>query len=313
MRKNRHYLYCAIVAGTAALSGCYHEAPIYSELGHPKYEIQDGTDYVTHTIYQIKQETGIQVIYDFTPGDALWDLGTPMTKGFGKKIYIPIDKNDPTDMAMLEPNLKYIKENFLDAYDTEFKKKYFPVRIFLADSLKRNKSVEDFAYIARDHIAINLYKENESMRRPTGIPRVTTKEEYFTQLAPQLHSSLWQFVFTHRLAYPNSFHAFSSEYYTHNLGERKDPRYDIRMAGFWTYDEANSFKYYKAIDAATDIADYIYRMTSMSEDEIVQAAGGYQIMIDKYNALRQAIKDLTGIDLQEIGNATARKRQQPQP
>ena len=52
-------------------------------------------------------------------------------------------------------------------------------------------------------------------------------------------------------------------------------------------------------------------MTTMSEAEIQEAMGDYTIMHEKYDALRSFIKEKTGMDLQTIGNAAAKKRQTP--
>lgn len=294
-----------LLLASLLLASCYHEAPVHSELGQPKYEIKDGPDYVSSTIYRIKEETGTQVVYDFKGGDAAWNLGSLLSN----KIYIPIDTDDPTDVAMVEPNLRYLEEQVLSKYSADFQKKYFPVRIFLADSLKRNKRVEAFVFTARDHVAINMYKEGDKMTRGSGLSPVNTKEDYLAQFAPQVHSGLWEFIFTYRIDPPNSFYAYSAEVYKKNFGDKTDKTFDIRQAGFWTYDEFNSFgKNYRAVDASTDISDYIFRMTSLSEAEITEAMGGYQMMLDKYHTLRSFIKELTGMDLQEIGNSASQAR-----
>ena len=296
---------------------CHREAPVVSELGKPQYEIKDGSDYVSHTIYDIYKRTGLEIIYNFDPKHARWNLGSPQVTG---PRYTAIDPSSPEDMKMVEDNLRYFAEEFLPGYSDDFIKQYFPLRCFMADTISKYKrgSNEIFATSLRDHIAFNMYREGEVI---TGTPQYKTREEIRTEMTPRLHSTLWAFIFAHRISAPTAFKALSQDFYNQNIGKKMkvdnkedlDHKRDVLMGhGFWDYDEFNSFAYYRSYkDPSLDIADYIYRMTTMSEAEIQEAMGDYTIMHEKYDALRSFIKDKTGMDLQTIGNAAAKKRQTP--
>ncbi len=293
-----------------ALQSCNHEAPITAELGTPEYPIEDGQDFVTHTIFDFYKETGVKLIYTFDPRTAIWDLGA---SGLGATyLYVPFFEREEHTMAenmpVIEENLIYLKKYFFDSYSTDFKKKYFPARVFLSDSVRYQiGGSETLTGFTRDNIALNLYREGEVLKGSSskGEPTYKTREAYFKDFAPYAHFALWQFVFKYRASAPELFFSFSQDLYGKNLGEIKDPKYSIKQDGFWTYDEFNSFKFYRAWKADRDIADYVLRMVMYTEEENKAEMAGYQIMIDKYNALRSEIKAMAGIDLQTIGNAYA--------
>ena len=296
-----------------SFGGCYREKPVVVELGTPEYVIENGSDYVSATIYEIYRESGVKLLYTFNPQTAMWDMGST----FGTDaVYIPFFERPEHSMAenmpVISENIAYLKEHFLDKYTTEFKKKYFPVYLFLSDSIKNGKDTETVAGIARDHLALNLYREGEVLEgfEMKGDKTYRTREEYFMEFAPRAHFALWQFIFKYRANPPELFYSYSQDLYKQNLGEKADKNYSTKQDGFWTWDEFNSFKYYRAWDADRDIADYVLRMVMYTEEENSAEMAGYQIMIDKYNALRGEIKKMTGIDLQEIGNSYASYRKE---
>lgn len=302
-----------------ALTACHREAPIVSTPGKPKYEIVDGASYVDHTIYDLYKRTGLEVIYRFDPEDALWDLGSS-TGTLTRPRYTAIDPADPADMAMVEDNLRHVVDHFVARYSDDFIRKYFPLRFFLADTITKTKGANNLlAASLRDHIAVNMYREGEVVKLPGRT--LSTRKEVMGEMPSQLHATLWAFIFAHRISAPEAFTAYSADYYGQNLDkilkkpgtseEDLDHRDRVlRSHGFWSYDELNSFSYYRALkDPALDIADYIYRMTTLSEEQIRSEIAGYEIMVEKYEALRRFILDNTGTDLQEIGNAVAAERE----
>ena len=301
-------------------TGCYKEAPVVSELGKPRYEIKDGSDYVTHTIYDIYKRTGVKVVYDFDPSNVRWNLGAQLA--FNDPRYTKIDPSVPEDMKVVEDNLRLLADNFLSFYKDDFAQTYFPAYIFLTDSIANGRANKLITNSKRDHIAINMYREGEVIRTK---PAINTWDAYRSETVSQLHKTLWEFIFTHRISWPTTFSSFSADAYDQILGLRKnlpgttdedtENRDKILMShGFWDYNRNFVYadeKYKAHKDPSLDIADYIYRMTTMSEAEIQEAMGDYTIMHEKYDALRSFIKDKTGMDLQTIGNAAAKKRQTP--
>lgn len=278
-----------MILASPLLTSCQMEDKIVSELGKPKYVIEDSDDPIDHLIYEIYKETGTQIIYNFDPEDAQWNLGTSALLA---PAYKPIDISIPEKKEALAKSLQLLKSGFLDKYPVEFQKKYMPLRVFMCDSIgaRRQFLVDQ----GRDHIAMNVYTPDD---------KKMTEEQYIKAIKPELHGITWRHIFTYRIGIPEHFMSFSGEWYGKNLPyERKDPDYDIRMDGFWSYDELNSFKFYHAIKAEEDIADYVVRMTTVSEAENMEAMKGFDIMISKYKVLREFIKQQTGLDLQQIGN-----------
>lgn len=309
-----------MIAGLAtlfALSSCYHEDKIISELGEPKYHFEDGSDYVTHTIYDIYKRTGLQIVYDFDPDYARWNIGSYSGSDL---FYTTIDPEKSEDIEVVADNLRYIDEHFFTPYGDDFIRKNFPVRCYLADSIfEYSGENKIFATSLRDHLAINLYREGEVIEDDAST--YETRDEAMKAMVSQLHATLWSFIFTYRTSAPEHFTSFSSDYYGQNIGKRQaapdgsgedmEHKRDVLMShGFWDYDDYNSGQaYYMAYKQPDDIADYIFRMTTMSESEILEAMGDYTIMHEKYNALRSYIIETTGLDLQSIGNAAAAERQ----
>lgn len=283
-----------------ALSSCYGEKEVVSELGKPMYEIKDSSDPLDHLIFQIKQQTGVQVIYKFDALDAQWNLGQKRPYGSGGE-YTPYEDLTPENRALILKTLSRVKKEFLDSYPIEFQKNYMALHIFLCDTVMVKGSAVAPAASARDHLAINVLGVDEyKIVKRKKVP--LNEEEYFDEMMAKLHMLLWKNIFTYRMTIPTSFLGLSAGKYKQNLGEQADPNYDIRMDGFWTYDWLNSFKYYKAVDETTDVSDYIQKMVSMPESKVYEAMGGYEVMKSKYLVLRNYIKEQTGIDLQEIGN-----------
>lgn len=309
MKTRIHLILAGSVLSMLLLEGCHREKPVVAELGTPEYVIENGSDYVSATIYEIYRESGVKLLYTFNPQTAMWDMGST----FGTDaVYIPFFERPEHSMAenmpVISENIAYLKEHFLDKYTTEFKKKYFPVYLFLSDSIKNGANTETIAGIARDHLSLNLYREGEVMKgsKMKGDKSYRTREEYFMEFGPRAHFALWQFIFKYRANPPELFYSYSQDLYKQNLGEKADKNYSLKQDGFWSSDEFNAgSKFYRAWDADHDIADYVLRMVMYTEEENKAEMAGYQMMIDKYNALRSEIEKMTGIDLQTIGNAYA--------
>lgn len=304
------------LTGLLLLTACHREAPIVSELGTPRYEIKDGAGYVDHTIYDIYKRTGLQVVYHFDPGFATWNLGGNRTNALR---YTTVDPAKPEDMQMVEENLRFMEQNFLSRYSDDFIRKYFPVHFYMADTISRfKKGNEILTTSLQDHLAMNMYREGEVVKQ--GSTKYSTREEVLREMAPQLHATLWGFVFAYRVSTPETFATYSADFYGKNIGPVKklpgtneedlDNRNQIlRSHGFWSYDDYNTFAQYRALkDPSLDVADYIYRMATMSETEIYEAMAGYDIMKEKYEALRKFIQERTGMDPQSIGDAASQDR-----
>ncbi len=276
------------------LISCNKERPIKANCSKAKYIIKDSSDPIDHLIYDIYKTSGIEIIYNFKPEDAKWNLGNNNpTSSFTSADYIPIDINNSEKKEYLLKNLEMLRDKFLNLYPISFKSKYFPLRIFICDSIGNKRKQLDVGR-GRDHIAVNIRGNDDKLN----------EADYTSKIIPQLHAVTWRYIFSYVIEVPDNFKAFSAELYDKNIEGSDNPKYNIKSDGFWTYNELLSFKFKKANTLEKYVEDYIIQMTSRSEQKNMELMKGYDIMINKYNILRNFIKAKIGFDIQEIGNNT---------
>lgn len=310
--KRNNIIGIVIALSTVALllGSCHREKPITSEIGKPLYEIKDGNHPADHAIYELYKKTGIQTIYNFDPKIAKWDLGALSSSG----QYVAPHDNEQATKDNIAQNLEYILKDFVDLYPLEFKQKFMPLRIYLCDSIIMNAEAERMVWYGRDHIAINLYKDGEKdydqkkvkdpITKKMVYPPFSSMEEYYAKATQRMHSILFTYLSQYRVSWPQSFLTYCAHMYGENfpVEAEKEPNFDPRSYGFWSYDEMNTFKYYRAIKEDQDITDFVERMIGYTEAENLAAMEGFPELKAKYNILRDFIKENFNVDLQEIGN-----------
>lgn len=293
------------------VSSCYREKPINSEIGKPLYTIEDSDDPLDHLIYQVYKESDVQILYDFDPKVARWNLGSILGAAGSGGSYVPFDLEDTEKVSYIKPNLDRIIEDFFDQYPVDFQRKYMPLRIFLCDTIVKTASSQYVTYYGIDNMAINLFTPGEKDHLSTEYtkPVVADIDEYYSKISGKLHSALFAFLFTFREEAPNQFVQFSQGLYGKRLRsdlglqQQGDNDFDVKTLGFWSaspdtfYDD--NLVMHKEPE---DIAEYVERMVGYTEAENMAEMEGYAVMINKYNALRNYIKEAFGFDLQEIGN-----------
>ena len=80
----------------------------------------------------------------------------------------------------------------------------------------------------------------------------------------------------------------------------------IKHAGMWFYAEPPDY-YAMAPEEAGDVAGFVEMILTHTEEEMRAEMEGYDILLIKYNALIDAVKDACGVDLQALGNANVAK------
>lgn len=304
---------------TLSAQSCYREAPITAELGTPEYVIEDGSDYVTGTIYDIYEESGVKLIYSFDPTNTVWNIGR---FGITSAVYTPLEGQE--DLPMIEKNLRYLDKYFIRLYSDDFRSKNFPVYIFLCDTI-RSIYGQTMTAISLDHLALNLYRDGEVFK--DGSDSLKLEEEYFRVFAPRVHAALWEFIFTYRFSQPEQFAGFNEYPYEENFFQyRKDTiidddgneqvvyrsdLFEVKEFGFWSIDKdwpAVAWAHSQSMEK--DLADFVNRLVMYSEEENLAEVEGYTILSNKFEALRREIIEMSGMDLQEIGNAYAPYRRE---
>lgn len=274
------------------VSACYSHEELTVEPGKPKFKIEDSTDPVDHEIYEINKKTGIQILYDYKPNDYRWNLGSVQTTSDFDTVMLP-KKREALTLGM-----KYVNTTLLRHYSEDFKRHFFPLRIFLADSIyHRARKKEIMVAPGRDHILIGNI--NKSI-----LEKITPKQ--LKERQGLLNATLWSKFFLEKegVEFPPAFGTLSQDYYNHFLNKPPLKTMDPREMGFWEKIQ-NTMDIYPRTpkDEKEDVFFFIQKMTSFDNETLDQQMKGFPVLIQKYNILRKYLIEVHKIDIQEIGNS----------
>lgn len=293
--KNRINIIMLLLSVMMFAFSCYKEDAIVTELGKPNYTIEDSSDPFDHYRYLVNQKTGIYILYDYNEVDYLWDMASLSNNRLVKQ----------SDKSILAAAIPYLEQTLLNYYDDSFKKKYFPLKILIADSVNNYFGSELFknriSYYGRSYLAIGRINERTPQLDDAAI----------LQSKGDINGVLWAFIIANNdlIKIAESFFASSREFYGlsfSNDPNKADAAY-LRSKGFWQYDEYNQANEFMAPDQWKDLYDFISRITSHTAEEMKALLKGNETLIVKYDALVNGLKTDYGIDLQAIGNAKIKK------
>lgn len=277
---------------TGMLSSCYSHEVLSVEKGEPKFKIEDGTDPLTHEIYEVYKNTGVQILYQYQPNDYKWNLGLAQSLADFDTVMLPKGKD------VLNLGMKYLNATLLRHYSDDFKRRFFPLRIFLADSIyhKARKKLVKVA-MGRDHILVgNINKDFLE-----GISPKTLKESQGVLNATLLSRS---FLEKEGVEFPPAFGTLSQDYYNQFLNKEPLKSMDPREMGFWEKIQNTTDIYPRAPkDEKEDVYFFILKMASVDQTTLEKEMKGFPILIEKYNILRKYLIEVHKIDPQEIGNS----------
>lgn len=286
MKKNN--ILFLLMAAAAAVS-CYKEAPLTPDEDSPEYIIEDGDDPARKYIYGLWKDTGVYTLYEYDDVDYSWDISSTSYNHLVRM-----------DAAVLEDAVDYARTVLFDNYDDAFMKKYFPLKVFLADSVNHDYDADVFrdriCGYGRSYIALGRL-------RPEAFPK--SAEELLTAKG-QVNGTLWgQIIYRNSLMeIPDGFFSPGNEYYRQSASssdQRDDPSY-VKSLGFWSYDETNLAGDYMFPDMAGDVSDFVEMITTHTEEEMKAEMEGYETLLVKYNILLNAVQEACGVDLQAIGD-----------
>lgn len=274
------------------LSSCYSHEELSAEMGRPKFVIEDSSDPIDHEIYEIYKKTGIEVVYRYEENDYRWNLGAVQLSSDFDTVMLPKSRE------ALALGLRYIHTTLLRHYSDDFKRKYFPLRIFLADSIYQRKRKQlNLSAPGRDHILIgNINQEVLSTLTP----------QQLKERQGLLNATLWSKFFLEKegVDFPPAFGTLSQDYYNVFLNKEPLKSMDPRELGFWSKIETAMDIYPRAPkDEKEDLYYFIQKMTSEDEESLQEQMKGFPVLIEKYNILRKYLTEIHRIDLQEIGNS----------
>lgn len=303
----------AVMAGllAASVTSCYKEDPLTPDNDTPKYVIEDSEDPAQHYLYDFWQNTGVYVLSEYDDVDYLWNVNSISN--------YEITRIEP---GVLGDAVEYLRNVLTEVYGNDFVKQYFPFKILLAgqisDFMSTAEDADDMVCgYGRSYLAIG--------RLRSDILSAMTETQTLENLG-KIHGMLWgNFIYANNLiSIPDSFFSQSREYYGMNLKvtitdpDTYETRYEdifgnefneetaIKLAGMWFYAEPPDY-YAMAPEEAGDVAGFVEMILTHTEEEMRAEMEGYDILLIKYNALIDAVKDACGVDLQALGNANVAK------
>lgn len=292
------FTFSAVTAAAAMLAvSCYKEDPIITAKDEPQYVIEDSSDPAQHYLYTFLQDTGVYILSEYNDVDYKWNV-------YDESNY-ELTRIDP---GIFNEAVEYLRKTLTDVYETGFAAKYFPFKILLAGTIEDTMSYTDDGadmvcgfgrnYIAIGQLRADILPAKDNARILADLGRI--------------NGILWgNFIYTNDLiSIPESFFSPSRQYYEQNLKSLivdGDTEAAIRSVGMWFYGEEPDSYYAMAPDAAGDVAGFVEMILTHTEEEMKAEMEGYDILLVKYNALIDAVKDATGIDLQELGDRNVGK------
>lgn len=279
----------ASVVLPAMLTACYKEDPIHSERGEIPYKIEDSDNPALHYIYEYNQKTGVYILTDYTDVDFKWNVTTVVSNNNLTRI----------EDGVLDDAIEYVKAVLTEVYPEEFAKKYFPLKVLLADNITTRYDKDALSLAGRSFIAIGQLHKGT----------IPTDEAELTDIRGTISGTLWgYYIYSNDLmTIPEGFFSPSEKYYGVSFNKtvyQDDPEYP-RKVGFWRYDPDGVNKW-MCPKRELDISDFVQMITTHSAAQMQELMEGYEILRIKYDILIKAVKDNCGVDLQAIGNKYAK-------
>lgn len=275
---NTKYIILAIIS--LMLFSCYNEDDIVVEKGENKYNLQDSDDPVEKYRYNFYNDFGSVILYDYALSDYTWNITHTYFATF------ELEKVKDENKAA---GLDYAKKVFLEAYPENFKKKFFPFKILLAESLQAydwmvDGMVDYHAKGGKGFLCIGRVNDNVG---------TLTKEDLYTARAG-VNTEFWMtYMFGfNRFKIPDSYYAVSEAYYDQELTEGV-----IEDYGFvWADTSWGTYFPGPYLDLKTFI-EYIFAHTNK---EMQDLCNKYPKIKQKYDILVYAMKDQFGYDLTSL-------------
>ena len=276
------------------LLGCHDENNPKVELQAGKYTLTDDpNDYVQHYIYDFYQKYGVVILTNPDSSDYVYNFNNQN----------PISLKAPEqEKEVLKTGLQFIEEQFLNIYDDNFKKKYFPFTIQLANRIE--------LWILGDYDLVNAYSSSGFIAIANINDDLATLDETtLNNYRGDINQSLWTEYLLKREAWfvPGAFYEVSKEYYgDYSLFESytvEEGIIEARECGFITFDP-----YMSEIEdpedcllfipsQEMDVQQYFQFLFSSTKEELDELMEEYPLVEQKYLLLQDAIQKQLDIDI----------------
>ncbi|MBC5622310.1 MULTISPECIES: hypothetical protein [Butyricimonas] len=299
MERIRLMIICVLLLGFYA---CSNEDDIHAKVEDSWYNLEDDpSDPVQHYIYQFYQDYRTIIIKDPEVEDYRYNF----KKRNNIKIVAPVQ-----EAVLLQKGLDMVKDVFIDIYPDNFKKKYFPYSIIMADSvlfLGMEDQIPSYhAYASTNFVAIagirtemNNYTDSD-IREIRGEVNAKFWSDYLAAVKG---------VFV----IPDDFYEVSKKFYGQSDWDW-DVVYtpddvDWHEMGFISYDPGNTSYdddpilggwWIQAPNKSIDVSqwlEFVFRVTPGERDMLLEK---YPLMKKKYRILQEAIKGCDGFDISNL-------------
>lgn len=284
------------IMSATLLTACYKDENITGEPAEPRYKVEDSNEPADHFIYEFYRQYNSFILYNYETVDYQWNMSTLLDVNLVRQA------NKPE----INEGLSYLGKVLLNDYSDEFKAKYLPFKILLADSVQtaRNGVVsrDDPAEAGLSFMAIGKIRSGISGISPDSL----------VQLKGNVQGIFWsKFLYDNGiLKLPDAYWKISGDYYSLNLrtldgNENKKPDdIDARNYGFWDRNrgEDSGNTYCMAPSQTLDIFQFIQMITTHTASEIEALIAPYDKLKDKYHLLVNQLKEVYQVDIQAIGN-----------
>lgn len=285
-----HKYITAVAMLVFAVSSCYKEDALKSELGDVPYKIEDSSDPSLHYVYEFNRNTGVYILTDYSEPDYKWNVSTESNYEL-----VGMDK------SVIADAVDYVKSVLTEVYPADFAKKYFPLKVMLADTVRHDTYDTDMfrdmtCITGRSYIAIGKLRD-------TSFPM---SWEDLTANRGAINGMLWaNIIYTNGLMeIPDGFFSPSEDYYGASLSNdpgKNDPA-TLKKIGLWHYDEFNLANDFMLPSKAGDVSDFVEMILTHSSEQMQEEMEGFDNLKIKYNILIKTIKDACGVDLQALGD-----------
>lgn len=279
------------------ITSCFKEETIVGNFEEERYSLPTGDSELDVYIRNYYNTYNSYLLYDYKEIDYTWNVTQNLSLSLIKQ----------TDETILLEGTKYLEKTWGVYYTDDFKRNYFPYKIFLADSVISSTlsygDIDEVCYPNINTLCIGLIRE--------GIESLTP--DSLIHIRGEMNATFWgKYLYENGYVSiaDNFFKISGDEYYDTNLRSKPEnegvpaDEIDVKDYGFWVREIGPSSYYVMTPNYAQDVYRFVQAITTHSQAEIELEMEGYPKLLEKYKVIINHVKEVYGVDLQEIGNAS---------
>jgi len=295
MKSKFNYITVISLLLALCFSGCQKEDDIISELGEDDLKLEDSSDPLDHYIYEFYKKYNSYILYEYETPTYQWDFETLKQINFAKQE----DKN------VLLNGIEYFEKTFIRFYSEEFRKKFIPTKILLADSINETRyrgKLDIYSESATAYLAIGRMRK--------GIENTSNEELNKAKIAVNYDFWLGYLLVNDKLRIPSEYYEPSKGLYHVNLkalSENVDnASIDPKKYGFWADMKGRQHtgsKYFWTPDVNQDLEQMFMMILSHTKAEMMEMMEDSPKLKVKYTILVNSIQEQLQFDIQSIGDS----------